>query len=92
VSGRLAPGERRATVAMKPIDLSALGARIQETVERQRENDPAALKKRVRELQAELARGERAPAAVETIEVPVVEEQQIRQLEIAAGIAQATAR
>lgn len=37
---------------MQEIDLEALGAQIKETVQRAKENDPAALKRRIRELEA----------------------------------------
>lgn len=47
------PGEKaQKPKQLQPVDLEALGAQIKATVERQRENDPAALKKRIRELEA----------------------------------------
>jgi hypothetical protein len=61
------------------IDLSALGAQIQATVERVQANDPVALTRRLRELERQIAS---APAQVETVvetvtetvEVPVLSE------------------
>jgi hypothetical protein len=49
------PGETALVADVKPIDVDALGAAIKATVERAKENDPAALRKRVRELETQLA-------------------------------------
>lgn len=45
------PGEAAVVADVKPIDVDALGAAIRATVERARENDPAELRKRIRELE-----------------------------------------
>lgn len=85
VSGRIAPGARTGPAAkLKPIDLSALGEQIQETVERVKANDPAELRRQIQALErrnAELAAQQPAPAAVETIEVPVIADGQVVRLE-----------
>jgi hypothetical protein len=45
------PGETAIVANVKPIDVDALGAAIKATVERAKENDPAELRKRIRELE-----------------------------------------
>lgn len=61
------PGKRAA------VDLDTLRARMAETIERAQENDPAALKAKVRELEAKLAK--RPP--VERVEVEVEVERRV---------------
>ena len=72
------PGEAELVVDVKPIDVDALGHAIQATVERAKENDPAELKKRIRDLER-AATAAPAPepervveTVVERIEVPVL--------------------
>jgi hypothetical protein len=81
VSGRIRPGEQAKAVKLKPIDLASLGERIAETVEKQKENDPKELRARIRELERQVAQGERAPAAVETIDQPVLQKGELDTLE-----------
>lgn len=76
-----------------PIDLAKLGAEIQATAERAKENDPTELRKKLRDLQKTVSdQAERiralneTPAAetatvVETVEVPVVEPELVDRLE-----------
>lgn len=47
-------GVKRIQAELKPIDLEALKAQMSETVKKVEENDPSALKKRVRELEHQL--------------------------------------
>lgn len=66
-------GEIRAVpTSTAEIDIAALGERIQETADRARENDPAELRKRIRELEQK-AVATREPERVEVrVEVPVL--------------------
>ena len=84
-------GERRAEPKRAAaIDLQQLGAEIAATAERARENDPAELRKRIRELERRAA----APSPVEPervvetvvdrVEVPVVAGEQVESLRAAA--------
>lgn len=56
------------------IDLAALGKRIEETAERARQNDPAELRRRIRELERQVAQTPEPQLAVETIEVEKIVE------------------
>lgn len=65
---------------LKPIDLAALGERMQSTVERAKENDPAELRKQVRDVKARLEKEEREhgetiarPGAAQVAEPEIVE-------------------
>lgn len=58
--------EAAAVKKLKPIDLAALGKRMQATVEKAKENDPDELRKQVRALQRQL---EQAPAAAPVVEM-----------------------
>lgn len=65
---------------LKPIDLAALGERMQSTVEKAKANDPDALRKKVRDLEKQLAaRPTETQVQTETItervEVPVLDGQ-----------------
>jgi hypothetical protein len=55
--------------ALAEVDLTALRARLEETIERTKADDPAALKKRIAELEKQLAA---APTKTERVEVPVL--------------------
>jgi hypothetical protein len=63
------------------VDLAALRRQMAETVERQKANDPTALRRRVAELERELARkpaaAPPAPAKVEHVEVPVMRPKEV---------------
>jgi len=71
-------GERRVEpTKAAPIDLTALGEQIAATVERARENDPGELRKKVRELEKQLAARPaetrvETETVVETVEVPAL--------------------
>lgn len=60
-----APGQKRTVPVLADIDLSAVAAQIEATVEEHKANDPKALRARVKELEKQLAE---APAA-EPVEV-----------------------
>jgi uncharacterized protein len=86
-SGTPKAGERRADPkAAAAIDLTQLGAEIQATAERAKENDPAQLRKRTRELEEQLRRAMAAgqePRTVVTeriVEVPVFAEGELDRL------------
>jgi len=98
------PGEKaRAPKHLAEIDLGALGAQIQATVQKSKDNDPRELRRRVAELERQLRD---RPATVETkierveIEVPVLKNGQLdkalklvdRLGEIAAPLKQAIDR
>lgn len=61
------------------VDLAALGKQIAETVERARENDPAALKGEIQRLKAEVAK-KPAQAPAEHIEVKIPDAESLRQI------------
>lgn len=66
--GNVRPAARAAEV-----DLAALKAHLAATIERAETNDPRALRRRIGELERELAKARRAPRVVEVeVEVPVV--------------------
>jgi hypothetical protein len=59
------PGETAIVADVKPIDVDALGEKIRATVERAKENDPAELKRQLRELTTRLERAESTTAVLE---------------------------
>lgn len=66
------PGEKLvAPRNLTPVDVALLGAKIEETVKRAKENDPAVLKAEVSRLRAELAKKPAATPA-ERIEIPIL--------------------
>lgn len=70
---------------LAPVDIARLGKTIAATVEKARANDPAALKARVAQLEAELAK--RAPAVTieqVAVEVPIIDKESLNNLR--AGI------
>lgn len=73
----------KAPKVLAKVDLDRLGASIQETVERQKANDPKALKQRVAELENQLAKKGTMPNRVveHTIEKPVVSKAMVIALE-----------
>jgi uncharacterized protein len=83
-----APGEEAVVPKRlaKP-DLALLQERMRDTIERARANDPAALRRRVAELERELARKPAAaPApAPKTVEVPVLKDAQVTRVEKVAN-------
>ena len=78
-------GERRVTPKqMADVDLAALGEQIKATVERSQADNPTALRRRITDLERELAaERDKPPAAavVERVEVPVLSAEIIDQLE-----------
>lgn len=58
-------GQKRVKAELKPIDLDALKEQMAETVKKAEENDPAALKARIRQLEVELKRAETHDVAEE---------------------------
>lgn len=82
-------GEARARVKrMAAVDLARLGEQIQQRIEQQRATDPRVLQKRVRELEAELARARaERPEPVE-IPVPVISDDVLDQMRRAFESAQ----
>lgn len=86
------PGERRVEpTKRRELDLAALGKQMQASVERAKENDPGELRRRVKELERELAK---KPAAGETqvverieipVEVPVLDDETVERLASLVG-------
>lgn len=85
------PGQTQVEpTARKELDLDALGEQMQATAERAKENDPAELRRKIRDLKREL---EQRPAEQEVvertvevpIEVPVVSDDQLELLQSIAG-------
>lgn len=70
-------GERRGRVELAAINLAKLGAEMKATAERAKENDPAELKKRIREL-------ERQVAAAPTVEPERVVETVVERVDVPA--------
>jgi uncharacterized protein len=85
-----APGEEAVVPKRlaKP-DLALLQEKMRDTIERAKANDPAALRRRVAELERDLARkpaaAPTAPAKIERVEVPVLKDAQIARLEKVAN-------
>lgn len=79
-------GERRVEPQKSaPIDLAKLGEQIQATAERAKENDPTALRKRVRDLERQLAQRPTDTQTVEVekvIEIPALREADISDLRV----------
>ncbi len=82
-------GERRIIPKrLAPVDLKALQARMADTIERAKANDPAALRQRIAELEREAVRKPApapamAPAKVQRVEVPMLKDGQVKRLESA---------
>lgn len=76
------PGQRRIEPKRKAdVDLDALGERITATVERAKADDPKQLRKRIADLERDLATaGDREPERVE-VPVPVLDEELVVRLE-----------
>jgi hypothetical protein len=71
-SGTPKVGEHQLTpAAMAPVDIEALGDQIRATVERAKENDPAALKAEIRRLKDELQAAKKAGPPLDQILSPV---------------------
>lgn len=70
------PGQRRARVKrMAEIDLEVLGEKIEATVERAREDDPKALRRRISELERDLVKARDARPEPVRVEVPVLSDE-----------------
>jgi hypothetical protein len=92
-------GQHRRPATIADIDLGSLRDRMAEVVERATQEDPAALRRRIADLERELARARRAQPEprVERVEVPVLDERLAARVEeavaplfeVAEGIQQA---
>jgi hypothetical protein len=72
------PGQKRVTPQrMTPVDLAELGQQITATVERAKADDPAVLRRRIRDLEQQLVQ----KPAPERVEVPIMDPQVAEQLE-----------
>lgn len=81
------PGQRaEAPRTLAGVDIARLGARMAETVERAKQNDPRELRRRIAELERELQK-KQAPAekVVERVEVPVIGMEVVQRLEAAVS-------
>lgn len=76
---------RRAPATLADVDLAAIEAQMKSTIERAKETDPKELRRRVVQLQGELARlrNERPAPTVERVEVPVIDDITVKRLEAA---------
>jgi hypothetical protein len=72
-------GERRVKVELKPLDLGELKARMEQVTAAAEQNDPTALHRRIRQLEAELKKPT-AVAKPEVKEVPIITESDHRTL------------
>ncbi len=76
-------GVKRVQADLKPIDLEGLKAQMAETIQKAGENDPATLKKRIRELEAEAKKpitvGYKVTAPKE---VPVLKGSELKRVEV----------
>lgn len=61
-------GQKRVKAELKPIDLDALKNQMSETVKKAEENDPAALKKRIRELEMQARKSGIDPSELRALE------------------------
>jgi len=73
---------QRTPKVLAPIDIAQLGQQISATVQRAKENDPAQLKRKIAELQKQVASQKPAAPVVEEkiVEVPVLKDEQIKLL------------
>jgi hypothetical protein len=86
------PGQARQRVKrMAQVDLDALGEKIEATVQRQAENDPASLRRRIKELERELAQTRKAKPVPERVEVPVISDDTAAALERIGEVARQAA-
>lgn len=75
------PGERRVEAkVLAPIDIARLGATITATVEQAKANDPAALKRRVVELEKQLAAKPGAKVETKTVEKAIFKDGQLARI------------
>lgn len=76
------PGERiKAPGSLAEIDLDQLGAKIKETAQKAKDNDPRELRKRIAELERRVRQPAAQPLAAEVIEVPVLANGQLERLD-----------
>ena len=76
---------RRRAATLADVDLGAIRERMAATIERAKAEDPRELKRRVAELELQLAsRSTPAPTKEHRVEVPVLKEGQVKRLEAAA--------
>lgn len=76
---------RRRPATLADVDLTAIKTQMAETIERAKADDPKELQGRIRQLERELAKLQREkPAAIiETVEVPVLTDDEVKRFEIA---------
>lgn len=65
---------------LAPVDIAKLGQQIQATVQRVKENDPATLKRKIAELERQLAGRPVSVPETKTIEVPVIKAGELQSL------------
>jgi hypothetical protein len=79
-----AGGHRAAPKVVAQVDLEQLEQRIRSTIEERKANDPKELRRRIGELERQLAKPTTpAPATVERVEVPILEAPTVKRLEAA---------
>ncbi len=78
------PARARPPATLADVDLGAIQARMKETIERAKKEDPRELRRRIAELEARKPAA--APAPIEKrVEVPILKDAQLRRLEVLAG-------
>lgn len=78
------PTQKAKSIAPKtlaPSDLEALGTEIKATVEKQKANDPAELRKQIAELRKQVAKPPAPITATKTVEKPVLKDGQLARAE-----------
>lgn len=78
---KLGKSKQKAPATLADVDLGALQERMAATIERAKGEDPKHLQSEVARLRRELASAAAAPAKVERVEVPVLQDAQIARLE-----------
>lgn len=87
-------GERRTRRELKPLDLAALEGRMTALIEEAKDNDPAALRRRILELERQVKQQPakvRVETKIERVEVPVLTEDALSSLRDAVRQAQEAA-
>lgn len=77
-------GMKRVQADLKPIDLEGLKAQMADTVKKAEENDPGALKRRIRELEDRVVKSEfklKVSDPAKQVEVPTITEKDFNRLE-----------
>lgn len=72
-SSTIRPGESRKVASMKPLDMKALSATMQQYVDEQKANDPTELKRRIRELEKQAGKTNSKATTQTVVDTALVE-------------------